>query len=230
MKIKIQTFFLTLLLFTMAKNSYAQDWANLSRYQDDNIKLISEGPKKNRVVFMGNSITEGWLKENPEFFANKPYVNRGISGQTSPQMLLRFRTDVISLKPEIVVILAGTNDIAGNTGPSTLEMILNNIASMAELAKANGIKPILCSVVPAFDYWWKPGVAPAEKIVELNKMIRDYAKQMRFEFVDYHSVMKDDKNGLKKEFGEDGVHPNKSGYLVMEPLIEKAISKTLKSK
>jgi len=230
MKIKIQTFFLTLLLFTMAKNSYAQDWANLNRYLDDNIKLISEGPKKNRVVFMGNSITEGWLKENPEFFANKPYVNRGISGQTSPQMLLRFRTDVISLKPEIVVILAGTNDIAGNTGPSTLEMILNNIASMAELAKANGIKPILCSVVPAFDYWWKPGVAPAEKIVELNKMIRDYAKQMRFEFVDYHSVMKDDKNGLKKEFGEDGVHPNKSGYLVMEPLIEKAISKTLKSK
>jgi len=230
MKIKIQTFFLTLLLFTMAKNSYAQDWANLSRYRDDNIKLISEGPKKNRVVFMGNSITEGWLKEDPDFFANKPYVNRGISGQTSPQMLLRFRTDVISLKPEIVVILAGTNDIAGNTGPSTLEMILDNIASMAELAKANSIKPILCSVVPAFDYWWKPGVAPAEKIVELNKMIRDYAKQMRFEFVDYHSVMKDDKNGLKKEFGEDGVHPNKSGYLVMEPLIEKAISKTLKSK
>ena len=230
MKIKIQTFFLTLLLFTMAKNSYAQDWANLNRYLDDNIKLISEGPKKNRVVFMGNSITEGWLKEDPDFFANKPYVNRGISGQTSPQMLLRFRTDVISLKPEIVVILAGTNDIAGNTGPSTLEMILDNIASMAELAKANSIKPILCSVVPAFDYWWKPGVAPAEKIVELNKMIRDYAKQMRFEFVDYHSAMKDDKNGLKKEFGEDGVHPNKSGYLVMEPLIEKAISKTLKSK
>jgi len=225
MKIKI---LLTTFLLIMAKNATAQDWANLNRFKNENTELAAKGPVKNRVVFMGNSITEGWLKADPEFFRSNAYVNRGIGGQTTPQMLLRFRADVINLKPAAVVILAGTNDIAGNTGPSTLEMIMDNIASMSELARANGIKVILCAVLPAFDYPWKPGLEPAQKIVTLNQMIKNYAKQDHLQYIDYHSAMKDDRNGLKKEFSEDGVHPNKTGYDLMKPLAQKAISATLK--
>ena len=214
----------------MPKKATAQDWPNLGRYREDNAKLAVAQKGENRVIFMGNSITEGWLKEDPGFFSEKPFVNRGISGQTTPQMLLRFRADVISLKPAVVVILGGTNDIAGNTGPSTLEMTLDNLASMGELAQANGIKVVLCSVLPAYDYWWKPGVEPAPKIVALNKMIKAYAAKKHFIYLDYHSAMKDEKDGLQKIYGEDGVHPNLAGYKIMEPLVETAILKALKQK
>ncbi len=218
--------FSTLILFAMLFNtlSYAQDWANLKRFQQENSELI---PKANehRVVFMGNSITEGWLSIRPDFFVNKPYVNRGISGQTTPQMLLRFRQDVINLKPSIVVILAGINDIAQNTGPSTIEMIANNIISMVELAKANQINVIICSVLPAFDFPWREGLKPAEKVIKLNALLKAYSNKNKLEYVDYYSAMVNDSNGLKKELGEDGIHPNKDGYLIMEPILEKAIKK-----
>jgi lysophospholipase L1-like esterase len=205
------------------------DWPNLARYREANATLMPPKPGENRVVFMGNSITEGWIYTCPEFFEGKPYIDRGISGQTTPQMLVRFRQDVIDLKPKIVVMLCGINDIAGNTGPSTLEMIEGNIASMAELAKMNGIKPILCSVLPAYDFPWNPGMEPAEKVVALNKWIKSYAEKNSFMYVDYFSSMSDDKHAMKKEYSEDGVHPNKDGYKVMEEIIEKAIAKVVLS-
>jgi len=214
----------------MSRTLYAQDWANIARFKNDNAKLAASAPGEKRVVFMGNSITEGWLKTRPTFFAGKPYVNRGISGQTTPQMLVRFRPDVINLKPAVVVILAGTNDIAGNTGPSSLEMIKDNIVSMAEIAKANGIKVILSSVLPVYDYPWKQGLNPAENIIALNVMLKEYATLNKLDYVDYWTPMADARKGLKIELGEDGVHPNETGYLIMEPLVEKAIAKALKIK
>ena len=210
--------------------SFAQDWANTSRFKDDNAKLGLPGSGEKRVVFMGNSITEGWIRTSPEFFTGKSYVNRGISGQTTPQMLVRFRPDVINLKPALVVILAGTNDIAGNTGPSTLEMIMDNLISMCELAKANKIKVVLSSVLPAFDYPWKPGMQPVEKIAALNAMIKNYADQNGIVYLDYYSAMADERKGLPKELSGDGVHPNKKGYDVMAPLAEAAIKKALDTK
>ena len=170
-------FIVALLLLSVLSTqfSFAQDWANLQRFRAENANQVLPTPNEKRVVFMGNSITEGWVNIHPQFFAGKFYLNRGISGQTTPQMLLRFRADVIKLKPKVVVILAGTNDIAGNTGPSTLEMIEDNIISMAQLAKANDIKVILCSVLPVYDYPWKPGLEPAGKIIALNKLIKSYA-------------------------------------------------------
>lgn len=210
--------------------SFAQDWANTSRFKDDNAKLGLPGSGEKRVVFMGNSITEGWIRTSPEFFTGKSYVNRGISGQTTPQMLVRFRPDVINLKPALVVILAGTNDIAGNTGPSTLEMIMDNLISMCELAKANNIKVVLSSVLPAFDYPWKPGMQPVEKIAALNAMIKNYADQNGIVYLDYYSAMADERKGLPKELSGDGVHPNKKGYDVMAPLAEAAIKKALDTK
>lgn len=176
---------------------------------------------------MGDSITEFWSALCPEFFIGKPYINRGISGQTSPQMLIRFRADVIALKPTIVVILAGANDIAGNTGPSTLEMITDNIFSMAELAKAHQIKVILCSVLPAYDFHWKPNSFPAEKIVKLNKMLKKYADANEILYLDYYSALVDERKGLKADYADDGVHPNKAGYEVMAPLVEKAINEMI---
>ena len=174
-------------LFSIEKG-LAQDWANLGEFQEANGKIENPKPNENRVVFMGNSITIGWLHLRPEFFENKPYINRGISGQTTPQMLIRFRQDVVDLKPKAVVILAGTNDIAGNTGPSTLEMIADNIKSMAEIAHANGIKVIISSTLPAYDYPWKPGLEPANKIIELNEMIRNYADAKGHIYLDYFTV------------------------------------------
>jgi len=203
------------------------DWPNLAKYKKDNLKIGLPKSGEDRVVFMGNSITEGWAQDNPEFFEGKSYINRGISGQTTPQMLVRFRADVVNLKPKVVVILAGTNDIAENTGPTTLEMIEDNIASMVEIAKANNIKVVLCSVLPAYDYPWKPGLNPAEKIVNLNKWIKDHATKNGISYVDFYTPMADERNGLKKEFSEDGVHPNKKGYVVMAPLVEKAIADAL---
>lgn len=206
------------------------DWPNFARYREANTKLGLPAANEARVVFMGNSITDGWIRISPEFFEGKPYIDRGISGQTTPQMLVRFRPDVINLKPKLVLILGGTNDIAGNTGPSTLEMIEDNLASMAELGKANGIKVILCSVLPVYDYPWKPGLQPAEKIITLNKWMKDYALSHHFIYLDYFSSMVDQRKGMKAEYSKDGVHPNKEGYKVMEELAEKAIAKALKGK
>jgi lysophospholipase L1-like esterase len=206
------------------------DWPNLARFHDDNIKIGLPAANEKRIVFMGNSITEGWSNLHPDFFAGKPYVNRGISGQTTPQMLVRFRPDVINLKPALVVILAGINDIAGNTGPSTLEMIEDNLASMAELAKANGILVVLSSVLPAFDFPWRPGMQPAEKVVQLNDWIKKYAETNGCIYLDYFTPMSDERHGLKTELTSDGVHPNLAGYKVMEPLVESSIQKALNVK
>jgi lysophospholipase L1-like esterase len=160
-------------------------------------------------------------------FPGKPYVGRGIGGQTTPQLLVRFRQDVIALRPKVVVILAGTNDIAGNTGPSTLEMIEDNLASMAELAKANGIRVVLSSVLPAYDYPWRPGLEPAPKIAALNAWMKRYAATHGAVYLDYHSAMADERQGLPRELSEDGVHPNEAGYRVMAPLAERAIAEAL---
>ncbi|WP_337170222.1 SGNH/GDSL hydrolase family protein [Gemmatimonas aurantiaca] len=216
------------LLSTHAQSVSAADFANLARYQEDNARLSAPRRGEQRVVFMGNSITEGWAKYFPAMFPGKAYIGRGISGQTTPQMLLRFRQDVIALAPSVVVILAGTNDIAGNTGPATLEMIEDNIASMADLAKANRVRVVLCSVLPVYDYRWKPGIEPAPKIVALNRWIREYAASHGHEYVDFHTPMADARQGLRADYGSDGVHPNEAGYNVMAPLVEAGIRKALR--
>ena len=217
-----------------AKKAYEEwlklDWPNLKKFRDDNAKVGLPAANENRIVFMGNSITIGWINTDPGFFAGKPYIDRGISGQTTPQMLIRMRADVINLKPKVVVILAGTNDIAGNTGPSTNEMIEDNLASMADLAKGNGIKPILCSILPVFDYPWKPGLKPYDRIIEVNKWMKDYASTHGMIYLDFYSSMVDDRPGTKTEYSKDGVHPNMAGYKIMEPLVEAAIAKALKMK
>lgn len=223
MKNTILAYSLFLSVFAIQR-SHGQDWANLKRYEKENAQLALPAANENRVVFMGNSITEGWLRVHPSFFDGKPYIDRGISGQTTPQMLLRFRQDVISLKPSIVVILAGINDIAENTGPIALEETAGNIFSMAELAKAHGIKVIMCTVLPASDFPWKPDMNPGPKVVKLNTLLSSYAKQHSIPFVDYYTSMVNNSLGLEKELGEDGVHPNEKGYAIMEPLVERAIT------
>lgn len=205
------------------------DWPNLERYRKANAELVPAAAREQRVVFMGNSIMDSWAPRFPAMFPGKPYIGRGISGQTTPQMLVRFRQDVIALTPRVVVILAGTNDIAGNTGPSTIEMIEDNLASMAELATANGIRVVLCSVLPVFDYPWKPGLEPAPKIIALNRWMRTYAAEHGAVYVDFHGALADERQGMKKELATDGVHPNDAGYLVMAPLVEQGIAATLKS-
>ncbi|GAC1485418.1 MAG: SGNH/GDSL hydrolase family protein [Gemmatimonadaceae bacterium] len=205
------------------------DWPHLQRYREANAKLSPPVTNENRVVFLGNSITEGWARYFPTMFPGKPYIGRGIGGQTTPQMLLRFRQDVIALKPKVVVILAGTNDIAGNTGPSTIEMIEDNLASMAELAKANGVRVVLSSVLPVYDYPWKPGLEPAPKIIALNQWMKDYAREHAAVYLDYHSAMADARGGMRAELSPDGVHPNEAGYRVMAPLANKAIAEALRA-
>ncbi|PKB15159.1 SGNH/GDSL hydrolase family protein [Flavobacterium sp. 5] len=227
MRNKALTFSLFITFFAM-HYSNAQDWANLKRYEKENAALVIPKASEKRVVFIGNSITEGWLRVHPSFFDGKPYVDRGISGQTTPQMLLRFRQDVINVKAAVVVILAGINDIAQNTGPMTVEETAGNIFSMAELARANGISVIICSVLPASDFPWRPGMDPGPKVVTLNAILNKYAKEHNIPFVDYYSSMVNESLGLKKELGDDGVHPNEKGYMIMEPIVEKAISKILK--
>jgi lysophospholipase L1-like esterase len=201
-----------------------KDWPDLARYRDENAQVPAPAPKEDRVIFMGDSITDSWGRKYGKFFPGKPYVNRGISGQTTPQMLIRFRPDVIALRPKVVVILAGTNDIAGNTGPTTLEAIEGNLTSMAELAKANGIHVVLASVLPVCDYI-RPQTPrrPTEKILAVNAWMKDYAAKNGFIYLDYYSAMLDDKKMFKQELTYDGLHPNDAGYEVMAPLAEKAI-------
>lgn len=231
----ITKLFLSSLLLTGAITieCQAQDWPNLNRYREEN-KAIMEtrhndpnDAQKNWVVFMGNSITQNWASMDPDFFTENNYIGRGISGQTTPQMLIRFRQDVIQLNPKAVVILAGTNDIAGNTGPSSIEMIMNNIMSMAELAQANNIKVVLCSLIPANRYSWAPNVQPADTIIELNKRIEAYARTKQMVYVDFYTPLVDNEKGLSSAYGKDGVHPTIEGYKVIEPLVIKGIEQAI---
>ena len=203
------------------------DFPWLARFKEADVKLGPPAAGETRVVFMGDSITEGWHLDLS--FPGKPYINRGISGQTTPQMVLRFRQDVIALQPKVVVILAGTNDIAGNTGPETLEEIEDNLASMADLAHANGIRVVLCSITPAFDYPWQPGLTPAPKIDAINTWLKAYSSDHGYIYVDFHSAMKDARDGLPAALSRDGVHPLPAGYAVMAPLVETGIEKALMS-
>ena len=180
---------------------------------------MTEAPK---AVLFGDSITDGWYKIDEDFFKSNNFVGRGISGQTTSQMLVRFRRDVLELSPKYVVILAGTNDIALNNGWISLENILGNIQSMCELAKAHKIKPIICSILPAYAYRWRPEVAPADTIIQLNAMLQEYAKSERIKYVDYHSILKDERNGLPESFAKDGVHPNIDCYKIMEECLLKS--------
>ncbi len=216
-----------------------KDWANLNRYRADNAKLTAPAKDENRVVFIGDSITDLW--DNPGFggfFPSKPYINRGISGQTTTQMLLRFRQDVLALKPKIVIILAGTNDIAGNLGPSTLEMIEDNLISMIELAKAGNVRVVLASLLPVCDYKLnKEGKAivqttrrPPEKIRALNEWMKEYAAKNQVIYLDYYAAMVDDQGFLKEGLTYDGLHADANGYAVMSPLAEKAIAAAMRSK
>ena len=178
-------------------------------------------------MFYGNSITDVWARYFSTMFPGKPYVGRGISGQTTPQMLVRFRQDVVALQPKVVVILAGTNDIAGNTGPSTLEMIEDNFASMVQIAKAHRIRVVLSSVLPVYDYPWKPGLEPAPKIIALNAWLKRYAGETGEVYLDYHAAMADARGGLPPALARDGVHPTDAGYQIMAPLAESAIARAL---
>ncbi len=205
-----------------AMESHLRDWPNLAKYREANAKLGLPVAGESRVVFLGDSITEFW--DLSIFLKDKPYVNRGISGQTTPQILLRFRQDVIGLKPDIVVILAGTNDIAENTGPISLEAMEDNLKSMVDLAKRNGIRPILASVLPAAAFPWRPEIRPIEKILALNHWIKEYAATESIGYVDYYSAMVNDQHGLKPELSGDGVHPNAAGYAMMAPLVAEAIA------
>ena len=205
----------------------AQELINLNKYKEENLSLGLPKQGENRIVFMGNSITEGWKSLSPNFFLDNNYVNRGIGGETSTQMLLRFRSDVINLKPSAVVILAGINDIAENQGPISIPDIARNIFFMSQLASENNIKVILCSVLPAYDFPWRPGLNPKDKVISLNDLIQKHAQENSFEYVDYFSSMVDERKGLIKEYGNDEVHPNLEGYKVMESIIQKSINKVL---
>lgn len=222
-----------------AQRKTLQDWPNLARYREANASLTAPAKGEQRVVFLGDSITDMWaLPRFGGFFPGKPYVDRGISGQTTPQMLVRFREDVIALQPKVVVILAGTNDLAGNTGPITVEETEGNLASMAELARASGIHVVLASVLPVSNYGHdSKGEAldmrtkrPPEKILELNAWIKKYAQEKSDTYLDYFSATVDDQGLLKKDLSDDGLHPNGAGYAVMAPLAEKAIQAALKRK
>lgn len=202
------------------------DWAQFNRYRADDATLPPPAPGERRVVFYGDSITDAW-GHGADFFPGKPYVNRGISGQTTPQMLVRFQQDVVHLKPAAVVILAGTNDIAGNTGPETPEMIEDNFVSIAAISKQSGIRLIIASILPAAAYPWKPAVQPADQIRTLNSWLKDFCQRDGDVYLDYYSAMADAEGGMKPGLSKDGVHPTPQGYAIMAPLAEKAISQAL---
>jgi lysophospholipase L1-like esterase len=201
------------------------DWAFIGRYRNANAELIGARIRPN-VVFIGDSITEFWANQ-PDFARDSARVGRGISGQSSPQILLRFRTDVINLKPRVVHIMAGTNDIAENTGREPDEEIEGYISDMVELARLHGIKVVLASIPPAADFFWHTGLNPAPRIRALNNWLKTYAMQQRLTYVDYWSVLSAPDGGMRRDFSDDGVHPNANGYLAMEPLAEAAITKAL---
>lgn len=212
-----------LLFVAIVTFAETKDWAQFERYESKNESLTVR-PK---VVFMGNSITDCWADTVPAFFADNNFVGRGISGQVSSQMLVRFQEDVISLQPKVVVICCGTNDIAQNNGYISLEHILQNIKSMCELARANKIKPVVCSTLPAKRFKWRPEMKPANDIIRLNEMIKEYAKENKIPYVDYHFALKDEENGLPLKYSKDGVHPNAQGYAVMERVIMPILKKVL---
>lgn len=220
MKRLILTALLTVSSIAATAQSQIGDWAQFGRYEEAN-KEVTTAP---RVVFMGDSITDFWVDADPDFFTANNFIGRGISGQTTSHMLVRFRRDVIDHHPKYVVILAGTNDIAKNLGEISLENALGNIISMCELARANKIKPLICSVLPCDHFFWRPEVkGQEEEIVRFNDMLKDYAKSAKIPYVDYHSAMKNEKNGLPKEYAEDGCHPTKEGYEVMKRIVLKAL-------
>ncbi len=216
MKRMMLTTLLAAITFIAGAQPQIGDWAKFGRYQKAN-EEVTVSP---RVVFMGDSITDFWVNADPEFFTSNNFLGRGISGQTTSHMLVRFRRDVIDHHPKYVVILAGTNDIAKNLGDISLENTLGNIISMCEIAKANRIKPIICSVLPCNYFYWRPEVkGQEEEIVKLNALLKEYAKSAKIPYVDYHSAMKDAEDGLPKKYADDGCHPNKEGYAVMEKII-----------
>ncbi len=204
------------------------DWANFKKYADQNKSVPQKVKGERRVVFLGNSIFEGWLRSRPEFFAGKPYYDRGISGQTTPQMLLRFYDDVLALNPDVLVLKCGINDIAQNTGPYDPVKTMNNIKAIAQLARANKIKVVLCSVLPANDFKWRPGLEPADKVIALNAEIKKFANEQDYFYLDLYSSVVDENKGMRKEYASDGVHPTVEGYKVIEPLVEDAIRKVKK--
>ena len=204
------------LMMLTALSLPAQDWAQFSRYEESN-RSVTAKPK---AVFIGDSITDGWAAKRPEFFSDNNFLGRGISGQVTSQMLVRFRNDVIRHDPEYVVILAGINDIARNNGYISLENIFGNIVSMCEIAVANGIRPVICSLLPAAAFGWRPEIkGAAEDVMQVNAMLREYAKSKRYRYVDYHSVLKDENNGLPKVHADDGIHPNADCYRIMESIV-----------
>jgi len=212
----------------LKKEDFSDDWANISKYQKENelIGLPKKGEK--RVVFLGSSIFEFWKQKDPEYFNSHAYVDRGISGQISPQLLVRFRQDVINLKPKAVIILAGSNDLAGSKGHVNNETILNNVKSMAELARINHIKVILCKYLPVYEYPWNKALkGAADQIISLNEAIVTYAKENNFIILDYFTPLADERKGQKAEFTTDGVHPNLAGYKVMEKVTDEAIKKAI---
>jgi lysophospholipase L1-like esterase len=214
---------LPVLFMALSLSAQQKDWAQFYRYEGKNDSLTTRPD----VVFMGNSITDCWADTVPSFFADNNFVGRGISGQVSSQMLVRFQEDVINLHPKVVVICCGTNDIAQNNGPISLEHILHNIKSMCQLARANKIKPVVCSTLPAKGFKWRPEMKPANDILQLNEMIKAYAKENKIPYVDYHSALKDEENGLPRKYSKDGVHPNAQGYAVMESVIMPVLKKYL---
>ena len=220
--------FLTAILFITVLTLSAQDWPNYNRYSQNNKEVIqSKQPVK--VVFMGNSITDGWASQRPDFFKTNNFVGRGISGQTAYQMLIRFRPDVIDLKPKAVAILCGTNDIAKNSGDITIDQIMGNIVSMCELAKANNIKVLLCSVLPVYQYPWRKEIEAVSQIKDLNDKMKEYAqKNKNVVYVDYFSEMADQRQGLPENLAKDGVHPTAEGYEIMEEIILNAVKKNVK--
>ena len=215
----------------MAIQLPAQDWPNLERFRAANAALAAPVAGTPRVVFMGNSITEGWLQDSTSFFHTEPdYVNRGISGQTTPQMLIRFRPDVIELRPDVVVILAGINDIAENTGPLPIEAVAGNLFSMAELAEAHGISVVLSAVLPADDFPWRPGMDPAPKVHALKALLKTYAAERGHVYLDYYNPLVNATGGLNPELAYDGVHPTAEGYRRMQALAEVAIREALEKR
>jgi len=228
-KMKLLKVYILMLMISglFSTSTEAQDWANFGRYEQENSTVKPPLKKNIKVIFMGNSIFDNWRIYDNEYFTNNSYLNRGISGQVTSQMLIRFRPDVIRLQPKIVVILAGTNDIAQNQGPISIDKIAGNIFSMIELAKANNIKVVLCSTLPSNSYSWHPDIKPAEKIVKLNVMLKEYAKENKITYIDLYSLMVDKNKGMRKDLGKDTVHPNKKGYKIMGGEIDKAIKKII---